>query len=940
MLHTEFQVTNYSSSHLLVELGGCRPCLICSCVNIACLLYAAMASIFTYDPDPPRVASPWTEQESHLDIAKSSLPTNLPADIIATNESGTSNPDSSGLSHDLQVTRLAAEPEFGPTEYKLHLLLRPRRSFVATSTTKHVPGSHQYHAAALGSRSVFQSAPTASPPLSQSSGSRQHRLEQLTTQLLWRLQQSSPFHASSAGSLILPSLPEATTELRCPQAPAELLPGLEESKGALYEIGISDDGTFIGLLKDEMDESLNNLRAMAASLGATVEVLRMNVIGQGEWLEESAPTKSGNTIHRTGPLYVAEAYIKPTMRQSSASTQKLSAFSASGMDSKEPLENNTSVTPTKAADEQIRVSLTGATMCGKSSLLGTLSTSTLDNGRGKSRLSLLKHRHEIASGMTSSVAQELIGYKSSPMVSSDENSVTVINYASDDVSSWYDVHAASKNGRLAFLSDSAGHPRFRRTTVRGLVGWAPHWTLLCVAASESNEMPGFSSSEASGGDGNTFAGASAHLSMAHLDLCLRLQLPLVVIMTKLDTASKSTFRQMLSTILSSLKAAGRKPLIAASDGIPAAEDELQRVSGTDVAEVQRIVIAMHGKAHAHVPIFFTSAVRGTGIGMVHALLRYLPITHVHDEKDNDGSDFYEAKEHRPTTLFHVDDVYDLNTARTPGLAGNTNAHAKDFIMSGHLARGHLSVGDELMLGPSPSNTSNVAADVAASTPANNPDGPFLTPRSFSDALAKATSPSGMRLATPEHEWQRVKVVSLRNLRLPVHTLEADRVGTVGAVLVDDDVSDAQPLIRRGMVLVDRAVRSAHTITVSFDIEDASNMVVGSRVVIYCASIRSSAKTVAVALNKDDEQASSAGAHAASYDDLAFSMESEDEEQTSTKMQSILVTLQLDSYREYIEIGAQVLLMPGGGPGLHSGDRGTRGLAGLEGFVGTAVEIFG
>ena len=114
--------------------------------------------------------------------------------------------------------------------------------------------------------------------------------------------------------------------------------------------------------------------------------------------------------------------------------------------------------------EQLRITLTGPTTSGKSSLLGTLSTATLDNGRGKSRLSLLKHRHEIVSGVTSSVAQELIGYKDRE----------VFNFASGNVTSWTDIHAAAENGRLVFVSDSAGHPRYRRTTVRGLVGWAPH----------------------------------------------------------------------------------------------------------------------------------------------------------------------------------------------------------------------------------------------------------------------------------------------------------------------------------------------------------------------------------------------------------------------------------------------------------------------------------
>ena len=51
------------------------------------------------------------------------------------------------------------------------------------------------------------------------------------------------------------------------------------------------------------------------------------------------------------------------------------------------------------------------------------------------------------------------------------------------------MHSSAKKGRLVFFSDSAGHPRYRRTTVRGLIGWAPHWTLLCVAADDSDNAP-------------------------------------------------------------------------------------------------------------------------------------------------------------------------------------------------------------------------------------------------------------------------------------------------------------------------------------------------------------------------------------------------------------------------------------------------------------------
>lgn len=40
---------------------------------------------------------------------------------------------------------------------------------------------------------------------------------------------------------------------------------------------------------------------------------------------------------------------------------------------------------------------------GKSTLLGVLTKGTLDDGRGRTRVNLFRHKHEIESGRTSSV---------------------------------------------------------------------------------------------------------------------------------------------------------------------------------------------------------------------------------------------------------------------------------------------------------------------------------------------------------------------------------------------------------------------------------------------------------------------------------------------------------------------------------------------------------
>lgn len=428
-----------------------------------------MASIFTFDPDPPRVSSPW-EITPVSDATQLPTPSTnsrrLPSPLGSTRgEVGLNTTTSTAAIDYTGITRLEAEPQDGPTEYKLHLLLRRRRSFTRASTGRHISGSMRRPDIPIPvvGRSVSESGLLLNtPPPLASTQSKQHRLEQLTTQLLWRLQQSCPNHMSSSMAPVIPQFPD-DARLSAPEMPQRLLPGLEESNGALYEIGVADDGTIVGLAEDEMEESLNNLRAMAASLGCGVEVMRRVPVGDCEWIEDFG-TPQQRVVR--SQLLVAEALVRPEqyLVDHSKNAQQDATDDA--------LETGASdmalARESQRVTEQMRVSVTGGTMSGKSTLLGTLSTATLDNGRGKSRLSLLKHRHEIASGMTSSVTQELIGYRDE----GDHSQVT--SYGSGDIDSWIDIHAAvesAENGRLVFLSDSAGHPRFRRTTVRGIVGW-------------------------------------------------------------------------------------------------------------------------------------------------------------------------------------------------------------------------------------------------------------------------------------------------------------------------------------------------------------------------------------------------------------------------------------------------------------------------------------
>ncbi|KAI9795579.1 MAG: hypothetical protein M1835_005491 [Candelina submexicana] len=944
-----------------------------------------MASIFSYDPEPPRISSPWLMPgiaSSPGTSVVNSTRRFTPSDAKERN-----SPQSSILAN-CGITKLEAEPQEGPTEYKLHLLLRPRRSFSASSTGHHVSGSYhsRLHSATQQPQNGAVQGTSPAHTSTPSNQSRQNRLQQLTTQLLWRLQQSSPYHASSTGELVLPNLPEAAPVLGTPARPGRPLPGLEESRGALYEIGVSDDGTLVGLTSEEMDESLSNLEAMAGSLGCRVKVLRMIVVGNCEWIEGSPCSENSAQTTHTAKLWVAEALVKPDVEPPPQVDNEATLMSTP---LSSPQHSLGAVEGLRSSTEQLRVSLTGATTSGKSSLLGTLSTATLDHGRGKSRLSLLKHRHEIQSGLTSSVAQELIGYRQKDIKDEDNSKATeVINYASGNVSSWNDLHSSSKDGRLVFLSDSAGHPRFRRTTVRGLVGWSPHWTILCVAADAGEEL--------AGGNGGTplaqdplgsLTAAASDLSQAHLDLCLKLKLPLVIAITKLDLASKVGLKHNLAKVLTTLKSNGRKPVMLST--APTSTEvgpDLQYLSKNDESEVERALREVrYGNYDVLVPILLTSAVNGTGISKMHALLHKLPIPTAGDSPPI-SSDVVGQAIFTPRVLFHVEDIYTAPAANGQvNLDRNGANDDSGFVLSGHLRYGELSIGDELVLGPVPTVLAPLRCDDMFNDTASSMRSKDLDPdsRSLSRTRFISSTPPTM---TPKHtyqaststsEWRRVRINTVRNLRLPVRTLSTGQVGTVGFSILQPAQlshesslssrsvvhqipdsptcpSTTMPKIRKGMVLMHSADRSAASngFVAQFNHSDFASMSLGNLVVVYIASVRATARIVSFDLkgagstrprpdaNDDSEEMFSFDDGDGHSEDPSDAANLPRAKQLPPQPTMSEVTFRFVTCREWIELGSQVLVMPGGGPGLYVGsERGEKGVGGLEGFVGNIVRVF-
>lgn len=119
---------------------------------------------------------------------------------------------------------------------------------------------------------------------------------------------------------------------------------------------------------------------------------------------------------------------------------------------------------------EIRVAVVGNVDAGKSTLLGVLTHSELDNGRGFARQRLFRHKHEMESGRTSSVGNDILGFDSLG---------NVVNKPDHGTLDW--VKICENSAKVITFIDLAGHERYLKTTVFGMTGHAPDFGMLMVS---------------------------------------------------------------------------------------------------------------------------------------------------------------------------------------------------------------------------------------------------------------------------------------------------------------------------------------------------------------------------------------------------------------------------------------------------------------------------
>jgi GTPase len=177
--------------------------------------------------------------------------------------------------------------------------------------------------------------------------------------------------------------------------------------------------------------------------------------------------------------------------------------------------------------EEISIVICGPVDAGKSSLVGVLTTGELDDGRGKARKSVFHHNHELESGRTSSVSQNVIKYQTN-----NNNIIKIIctksnrKYDSKNINC-VDMKGLNINGdKVVSLIDLAGHEKYLKTTVHGITGMFPDRGIIVIGA-------------------NT---GITKLTREHIGLLLCVCIPFMIVITKIDMAPEQIYLDLQKTI--------------------------------------------------------------------------------------------------------------------------------------------------------------------------------------------------------------------------------------------------------------------------------------------------------------------------------------------------------------------------------------------------------
>ena len=243
------------------------------------------------------------------------------------------------------------------------------------------------------------------------------------------------------------------------------------------------------------------------------------------------------------------------------------------------------------SERNIRVAVVGNVDAGKSTLIGTLTTSSLDDGRGRSRTTIMKHRHEIESGRTSTATSHLMGFRHCGEPIMGKDSIRANKRKSED-------EVVRESYRIVTLLDLAGHEKYLKTTIHGVSSGFSDYSMILV---NSRHPP-------------------THMTQHHLNLCCSFGIPTIIVFTKIDGCPDHALKTSKEEVFKLLRApdVARKPFAIRKE-----ED----------------ITTCSGNLHVLAPVLEISCVTGEGLDLLRKLLFSLPKRRRHEKKKDRSFEF-------------------------------------------------------------------------------------------------------------------------------------------------------------------------------------------------------------------------------------------------------------------------------------------------------------
>ena len=172
--------------------------------------------------------------------------------------------------------------------------------------------------------------------------------------------------------------------------------------------------------------------------------------------------------------------------------------------------------------KEIRMAVIGNVDSGKSTLVGCLTKGIKDDGRGFARKFVFNYQHETESGRTSSIAEEIIGFRNEKMVHAgrinDKKNV-----------SWKEI--ASQSDHVITFLDLCGHEKYLKTTMYGVSALMPHYAIILIGTNMGVQR----------------------MTKEHLGIVYSLGIPFFIVFTKIDIAPKEVREKTVNHFTSLLK---------------------------------------------------------------------------------------------------------------------------------------------------------------------------------------------------------------------------------------------------------------------------------------------------------------------------------------------------------------------------------------------------